>query len=178
MGEWIVGIIAAILSVVSLWVSFKTAREAEARHKAEQAAKLSSWIAYKYLPPLAAKQHRGNVAMIHNASEAPVFDVELLATMNGKQSEPFNSQVVPPGQHFVQWEGYSSSTTRTDWDFCEPVQNMADDGERTRPYGSTQKWKVVRLRFTDSFGQRWERLESGQLREIAAEAPAGSTAGE
>jgi hypothetical protein len=106
--------------------------------KRAQAARISAWVeAYRH-----ADGKRELAFHIHNASDMPIFDVELpMPTLPDKQPVAEFVGLVPPGQTIRR---PAPPEWLRSYDEPEPVQ----------------------IEFLDSFGRRWTRDEQGSLSKV------------
>lgn len=102
--------------------------------------------------------------LLHNSSDAPVFDVEVLSTYATKQSSepipqaPLKLAVLPPGDYV------SNADATYKWSFPEERGSIDN---AVRPVTKNPGWVVTEVRFTDSYGTPWTRIR-GNLEKRSA----------
>ncbi|MFE2657990.1 hypothetical protein [Brevibacterium sp. NPDC059310] len=105
-----------------------------------------------------------NGILVHNSTDSPVYDVEVVSTYSVSEGSdsvdrsPFKMRVLPPGDFVAEQH------PKFNWTF--PDQREDIDGI-VRPITKNSHWRVVSLKFTDSYGLRWIRDDNG-LREIVS----------
>jgi hypothetical protein len=141
-----------------------TRREAEQRARA-QAQRVSAW-AVSERETYESLLRRGIVgAAVRNASESPVYDVELV------YSDPPAAWtairyvgMVPPSGEADVFAGFDVEHTHGGPD---PARINSDGSIRLAPSAEMS----VEVRFTDARGTRWSRDASGTLTELPAGTP-------
>lgn len=136
----------------------EAARDFESGQRAEkeQASGIAAWCVYSR-----AKDVGG--ILLHNSSDAPVFDVEVRSTYARKQNLPAELQaplklsLLPPGDYVAD------ADAKFNWSFPEPRESIDDT---VRPITKNSQWIVKELYFTDAHGTRWVRV-GGTLTKVA-----------
>jgi len=167
LAEWVsaLGAIGALIAAV--WAATTSGklfriessrdRTAAERAEKEQASGIASWCV-KVLRGGDGEPTAGNGVQVHNSTDSPVYYVEVFSTYSvSKDSEPvqrkpFRMDILPPGD-FVAEEHKTYHWTFPDQK--EDVQGLV------RPITKNSNWRVIELRFTDSYGLRWCRIDGG-----------------
>ncbi|WP_232549591.1 hypothetical protein [Propioniciclava soli] len=162
--DWITAI-TAILALVAATVAGRTAgrlyriesdRDSAMalRAEREQASGVNAWCVVTN-----TEANRRDGLLVSNASDSPVYDVEVISCgPGGGQQFPLTLFVLPPG-HYVALEEASFH-----WTF---PQAAADVDGSIRPVTKHKTWRVVRLSFTDAHGIAWVRDDHGRLSQSA-----------
>ena len=177
--EWLSVIVAAAALAAAIWAAITSKRlyevernrdrvEADRRAK-QQAGEIAAWCV-TYDTPAGESSPKG--LLIHNSSNAPVFDVTVQSTYSkSKRGTPeaqssLSMSVLTPGDYAT----IEDSTYP--WKFPETQQRVEEKvGSRLRPVTNNKGWMVTSIEFTDSFGSTWERNERGKLLRRDQEAP-------
>lgn len=169
----IVAIIASVVSIViaalSLLQSRKAIRLGEKNRNEDKlesdllkAAQISARTEFRFkLDDDLKETPCGNILVVENTSDHPVNNVRIRAVMNGRMHEvgPFTC---PAGKYFFLWEGYSGSTSKTDWSYVTNYIDLESAGYHSRPYsrqGRGKNWSVAEMVFTDHVQRQWRRID-------------------
>ena len=168
MAEWVAAIAAMGALLAAVWAArtskdlydleSKRERGLVNRTRREQASGIAAWCVF--CPDHDSQTQSG--ILLHNSSDAPVFNVEILSTYSQKQAhapqdqEPLNLAILPPGDYV------SNKDVKFHWSFPEERSAVAST---IRPVMKNSKWVVTEVKFTDSHGTRWNR-RGGELTEI------------
>ncbi|GAA1645051.1 MULTISPECIES: hypothetical protein [Brevibacterium] len=182
VAEWVSAVVALCALIAAVWAArtsrnlYETSRDlykveskrdekSREREKRIQASGIASWCV-RIIPHDGSALSNG--ILVHNSTDSPVYDVEVTSIYSvSKGSDPvklapFTMEVLPPGD-FVAGEH-----PKYGWTF--PDQREDIDGI-VRPITKNRNWRVVTLKFTDSYGLRWMRDKNG-LEEIPVSAQA------
>lgn len=160
--EWIsaLGAIGALTAAIWAAVTSKRLFEIESsrdqiaaqRIAREQASQISAWC-------VALLDEHGKWAgrgiLIHNSSNAPVYDLEVDSTYAAKSTDApqvqntFRMGIVPPGD-FVT----TASNDFDKWTFPDAREEIP---YTVRPVTKNKAWSVGVVRFTDAHGAPWAR---------------------
>lgn len=167
LAEWISALTALGALIAAVWAAATSGklfriessrdRTAAEREEKEQASGIASWCV-KVIRGKQAESGAANGIQVHNSSDSPVYYVEVFSTYSVSkdsapvQRKPFRMDVLPPGD-FVAEEHKTYH-----WTF--PDQKEDVDGV-VRPITKNTNWRVIESRFTDSYGVRWCRNDSG-----------------
>lgn len=177
--EWLSVIVAAAALGAAIWAGliskrlFDVERERDALaqdHKErEQASGIAAWC-ITYRKSDNSPSPKG--LLLHNSSDAPVFDIKVSSTYSRRQNEPPVDQpplklsVLPPGEHACL------ADTEFPWQFPEPTAQVEHRvGAPLRPVTNNRGWMVKAIEFTDSSGKQWLRNHQGQLLRLEQEKP-------
>lgn len=157
MTDWITALTALGALIAAVWAGLTSKRlyEIEAkrdvvsdeRRARQQAAGIAAWCVF-----CPESERRG--LLLHNSSDAPVFDVEVLSTYAPSQKaspvmqRPLVLTLLPPGDYVAD------EHPTFGWTF--PDERVAVPGT-VRPVTKNSGWMVTAVRFTDAHGIRWER---------------------
>lgn len=161
LGALFAAVWAAVTSRKLFNIESERDRYSAAREVKQQASGIASWCVKVFRDK---EPKNSNGILVHNSTESPVYAVEIASTYSkSKDSEPveralFYMDVLPPGD-FVTEEDPTYH-----WTFPD---QRGDIVGAVRPITKNKNWRVVSLKFTDSYGLRWIRDDNG-LREITS----------
>lgn len=127
------------------------------RAKREQASGIAAWCIRRSAED--DKLRRG--LLLHNSSDAPVFDIEVTSTYAPSKSHAPQPQptlrltILPPGDYVV----FADST----YPWTLPVERTARSVDAA-PIMNNPGWTVTEMSFRDAHGVRWRRT-GGSLHE-------------
>lgn len=159
IAAWVGVVLTLVISIWSLTVAKRAERAARDDRDEREAAKVSAWVSFAYqVADDADKTHWKNVLVIKNAAEAPIHEVEAVATMNGAQEATFKAKVCLPGESFSEWVPAFKRRTNKNlpWKLLSGCDDLRSAGHAFRPYTVADKWALQSLAFTDALGKRWK----------------------
>ncbi|OOB91941.1 hypothetical protein [Rathayibacter sp. VKM Ac-2630] len=128
------------------------------RAKREQA----SGIAARCIGRSAEDERQRRGLLLHNSSDAPVFEVEVSSTYAPRKSHepqrlaPLRLAILPPGDYVVFGD--------TTYPWTLPVERTARSEEAV-PIMNNPGWTVTEMSFRDAHGLLWRRT-GGSLHEV------------
>jgi hypothetical protein len=131
----------------------ETSRDLIATQRAEK-EQASGFAAWCIVLSTNEEQERQNGILLHNSSDAPVFDIEVLSTyakrksLEGAPQPPLKLAILPPGDYVAHVDATYP------WSFPEERGSI---GGIVRPVTNNPNWAVTELHFTDSHETRWIR---------------------
>lgn len=161
LGALFAAVWAAVTSRKLFNIESERDRYSAAREVKKQASGIASWCVKVFRD---RESIRSNGILVHNSTESPVYAVEVASTYSiSKDSEPieravFYMDILPPGDFVTEVD----STYH--WTFPDQREDIPG---AVRPITKNRNWRVVSLKFTDSYGLRWIRDDNG-LREIVS----------
>ena len=177
--EWLSVLVAAAALGAAIWAGltskrlFDVERERDRiendRRAKQQASEIAAWCV-TYDTPVNQPSPKG--LLIHNSSNAPVFDVKVLSTYsktkreNPETQKPLTMSVLTPGDYAtIEDDKYP-------WKFPETQSRVEEKvGSKLRPVTNNPGWMVTGIAFVDSYGTSWLRDERGQLLRQEQETP-------
>lgn len=179
LAEWASALAAIGALIAAVWAArtsgrlfrVETQRDVQnwRREEAEQASRIAAWCVIHLKPSSGLDREDG--LLIHNSSDAPVFDVEIHSIYAPKQTDepkeqaPLRLTLLPPGDYV------STTHPKFHWTFPEESSNMTG---AIRPVTKNDKWKVTSITFVDASGIQWVRTggdlqkmeHQGKIREV------------
>lgn len=177
--EWISVIVAAAALAAAIWAGLTSKRLFDVernrdkialeRREKEQASEIAAWCV-THDTPAGLPSPKG--LLIHNSSNAPVFDVKVQSTYsrskrgNPENQKPLEMSVLTPGDYATLEDVHYP------WQFPE-TQSMVEEkvGSKLRPVTNNPGWMVTKIEFVDSYGTSWLRDVRGQLLRQEQETP-------
>lgn len=130
-------------------------RDEKEREAKAQARNLSAWAVTDV-----DAEPRVYGVILDNASGSTFHDVKVWATFHNKPARrQIELYTLPPGQHFVQFNGNDARYT---WAFPIPISTYV--GSPLVPYTKTEGYQVDRVEFTDNLDQHWAADKHAVLR--------------
>lgn len=158
--DWITAVTAILALLAATWAGrtagrlyrIESGRDAAAARRAEreQASAVNAWCVVTN-----AEDDRRDGLLVSNASDSPVYNVQVVARdRRGSEQFPLTLFVPPPGNYVALEEHVYH------WTF---PQAAADVKGAIRPVTKHETWRVIRLSFTDAHGIAWVRDDHGRL---------------
>lgn len=144
--------LAVLLAVVQYLGERKRRRSESDREAREQATNLTVWT----VTVMGTDRRYG--VRISNTSGSTFHDVRIHALIHGEARRPIKLLIVPPGDHFVPFNGNDHDYT---WDLARDV---AEEDSDLRPYMQSDKYRVTSVQFRDNVGQQWATDDRAVLR--------------
>ncbi|WP_022871707.1 hypothetical protein [Nesterenkonia alba] len=130
----------------------------------EQATKLSAWMGQE-IAAGGLESARAQISpksrglLLSNDSEGSFYNLEIDVTF-GEESKAVTVspqvKVLPPGRYYSAGPQVGSPN----WHFPQAVEALQTT---FTPYAGTDRFKVLSVKFTDSFNQRWHMNHAGVL---------------
>ncbi|MCT1803870.1 hypothetical protein VVR84_15245 [Kocuria carniphila] len=175
--EWISVLVAAAALIAAVWAGLTSKRLFDVerkrdevaldRREKEQASEIAAWSVTYDTP---ADQPSPKGLLIHNSSNAPVFDVKVLSTYSKTKRDtpetqkPLTMSVLTPGDYAA------IEDDKFPWKFPETQSRVEEKvHSRLRPVTNNPGWMVTGIAFVDSYGTSWLRDERGQLLRLEKE---------
>lgn len=159
MTDWITALAALGALAAAIWAGLTSKRlyQVEAkrdvvsdeRRARQQASGVAAWCVF-------CPESRQRGLLLHNSSEAPVFEVEVLSTFAPTQKatpveqHPLTLTLLPPGDYVANEDA--------SYHWSLPDERHTVSGT-VRPVLKNSGWTVTAIRFTDAHGVRWERRD-------------------
>ncbi|MGR6092054.1 hypothetical protein ACU4IU_15940 [Brevibacterium sp. CSND-B09] len=167
LAEWVSALGAIGALIAAIWAAATSGKlfriessrdkHASERMEKEQASGIASWCV-KIIQKADGDSTAANGIQVHNSTDSPVYYVEVWSTYSVSkdsapvQKKPLRMDVLPPGD-FVSEEHKTYH-----WGFPNQKEDVKG---LVRPITKNSNWRVIEVRFTDSYGVRWARNDVG-----------------